>query len=131
MSVPLALYFGCVDRQGHYLHHPDGRSDTDPRRLHPGFPWRIGLLDSGLLRNGRVSDDPDGRVWWTCARGAPLWFAFHWWDRSLDRRPASNSGLYVDGFDADNREAAFAFGCQAWPAVIARQAHPLVLQPAR
>lgn len=58
-----------------------------------------------------------------------LWHAFIWWDRSDDQRGASNSGFYVRGFPYEEREPAFDFACAAWPKVVARQRHPLVLQP--
>ena len=122
----LALYFG-YGSGGHFLRGL--RNDSlDPQDDCPGFPWTIGLLDTGLLKNGKVPDEPDGRVFWTCGKGDPLWFAFYWWDRSGDPRPACNSGFYVNGFALDERHAAFDFACAAWPAVVARQRHPLVLQ---
>jgi hypothetical protein len=66
-------------------------------------------------------------VHWTCG-GDPLWFAFVWWDRSGDSRPGSNSGFYVRGFAPPEARQAFEFACRAWPAVVARQEHALVLQ---
>lgn len=128
----LALYFGYSRAPGgHWLRGlPGPHSDSlDPQRDIPGFPWGPGLMDGGLLVNGKVQDLPDGRVWWTCGGVRVLWHAFCWWDRSGDSRPASNSGFYVRGFEIDDREAAFAYACAAWDAVVARQAHPLVLQP--
>lgn len=125
----LALYFGYGDG-GHFLRGlPGGRSTIDPQHDIPGFPWTAPLLDTGLLKNGRVDDAPDGRVWWTCGGVRVLWQAFYWWDRSGDSRPASNSGFYVRGFELADRADAFAFACATWPAVVARQQHPLVLQP--
>lgn len=132
----LALYFGYGPGghsfpHGHWLRGlPGPRSEAiDPQHDVPGFPWRPELLDTGLLNNGRVADQPDGRVWWTCGGVRVLWHAFYWWDRSGDSRPASNSGFYVRGFPIELREEAFAFALEAWPAVVARQQHPLRLEP--
>ena len=82
MATPLALYFGCIREPGHYLH------DKQSRWVQPDAvecPWDLGLMDGGLLNNRRVSAAPDGRVHWVCG-GRPLWHAFVWWDRSVDRR---------------------------------------------
>jgi hypothetical protein len=128
-SDRLALYFG-YGAGGHFLRGP--RLDSlDPEHDYPGFPWTAALLDTGLLKNGKVPDEPDGRVWWTCGGTPDLWHAFYWWDRSGDKRAACNSGFYVRGFAFEEREAAFAYACECWPKIVARQIHPLVLQPRR
>lgn len=120
----LALYFG-YGSGGHFLRGGQ-RNTIDPQKDVPGFPWSIDLLDTGLLQNRKVPDDPDGRVHWT-GGGRSFWFAFFWWDRSGDKRGASNSGFYVQGFRHTESRAAFAYACQQWPDVVARQLHPLVL----
>jgi hypothetical protein len=135
MIAKCALYFGCWDRPGHYLHDADGRTVWDrPSWCH----WNVGLMDGGLLANGRHPDIPDGRVWWTCGGREDLVYAFFWWDRSVDTRGACNSGFYVRGFSPEiitpetakeNAALAFAFACDAFPQVVARQRFPLVLQP--
>jgi len=86
-------------------------------------------MDSGLLENGKHEDVYDGRVFWTCGRTNDCWFAFFWWDNSVDSRKGSNSGFYVRGFPFEEREAAFEFACAAYPGVISRQKQPLSLQP--
>lgn len=130
-----ALYFGCWDCAGHYLHDADGRAIWDrPSWCH----WGLGLMDGGLLKNGQHADIVDGRVWWTCGGRNDLIYAFVWWDRSVDRRGACNSGFYVRGFAPEvltpetanaNAKPAFAYACEQYPDVVARQRHPLVLQP--
>lgn len=122
-----ALYFGCLDG-GHFLHSdgPEHRT-LEPKETYPGFPWEIQHLDVGLLKNGRIPDSPNGEVHWTCGGKANLWFAFYWWDRSGDKRPGSNSGLYVRGFDHGEHADAFLYACAKWAAVIRRQQHPLRL----
>jgi hypothetical protein len=123
----LALYFGCLHDVGHYLHVCGKGKTLDPQRDLPSIPWSIGLMDGGLLRNGKRADVYDGKVYWTCG-GLAFWYAFFWWDRSIDSRGASNSGFYVRGFGWPEAQEAFDFACQQYPQVVARQKHPLVLQ---
>jgi hypothetical protein len=130
-----ALYFGCWDRSGHYLHDQAGRTMWDC----PAWCcWDLGLMDGGLLKNGRHPDIPDGRVWWTCGGRDDLAYAFFWWDRSVDGRGACNSGFYVRGFQPqpitpdtarENAKLAFSYACELYPQVVNRQRFPLVLQP--
>ena len=127
MTVPRALYFGCMDHAGHYLHDQRGCVIWDRP---DGCPWDMPLMDGGLLRNGGRKDVVDGRVFWTC--GGPsindIWLAFYWWDRSVDKRGACNSGFYVHGFKHTEPDAAFAFACHQFPKVVERQQFPLVIQ---
>lgn len=130
-----ALYFGCrgANEPGHYLQQ--GRKTIwDPPA---DCPWTLGLMDGGLLKNGRQPDVSDGKVWWTCGGRLNFWYAFIWWDNSGDKRGASNSGFYVAGFGPElltpetareNAKLAFAYACEAYPQVIGRQHQPLVLQ---
>lgn len=137
MTDKLALYFGCANERGHWLQSPGLGKTFDPTRAIPGFPWSIGSLDGGLLKNAKIPDVVDGRVIWTCGGRPDLWFAFVWWDRSGNSRPGSNSGFYVRGFGPDVAERAsislvardaFAFAKATYPKIVARQAFPLVLQ---
>lgn len=126
--MPRAFYFGCWDGPGHYLHDADGRHIWGKDRP-KGFPWTDGLMDAGLLRNGGIADKPTGRVHWTCGgHGADIWFAFFWWDRSVDRRGACNSGFYVQVFSIWDKQKAFEFACETFPTIVSRQQFPLVLQ---
>ncbi len=102
------------------------RRTVDPSEV-SGFHWGYELLDSGLLKNRKVPDMPNGVVHWV-AGGSPLWIGFFWWDRSGDKRGASNSGFYVQGFAHTDLQAALDYACAEWPHVMARQAFPLVLQ---
>lgn len=123
----LALYFGCWDRVGHYLHKPGGSTLWSPQREVPGFPWTEAHIDAGLLKNGKHADRYDGKVFWTCG-GRSFWYAFFWWDNSVDSRGASNSGFYVRGFGWPDAQAAFDYACGEFPGVVSRQKHPLILQ---
>lgn len=84
-------------------------------------------MDGGLLKNGKRRDVYDGKVFWTCG-GLEFWYAFFWWDNSVDRRGASNSGFYVRGFGWPEATAAFEYACEQFPQVVGRQRQPLVLQ---
>jgi len=119
----MALYFGCWDRAGHFLVNVHGRYEK-PADL----PWEEHIMDATLLRNGKVSDVPDGRVFWTVGGAKAFWYAFYWWDRSVDTRGACNSGIYVRGFGWPETQPAFEYGCAQFPHVIERQKYPLVLQ---
>lgn len=129
----IALYFGCGARAGHHLRGSDLMMTDAPS----GLPWNSGHMDGGLLTNGRIPDKADGRVFWTCGGRPELWFAFYWWDNSVDGRGGSNSGFYVRGFEpvvvtpSSVRFAApdaFKYACGAFPQIVARQKFPLALQ---
>lgn len=122
-----ALYFGCWDGPGHFLHRKGGATIWGAKRDIPDFPWSDALLDGGLLKNGKHADFCDGKVFWTCG-GLAFWYAFFWWDRSGDRRGASCSGFYVRGFGWPETQLAFDYACAEFPHIVARQLHPLVLQ---
>lgn len=74
---------------------------------------------------GSIPDRPTGKVYWTIANG--YWLAFVWWDRSVDDRPGSNSGFYVQGFDGAQKQEAFAFALKQFPHVADRQKYPLII----
>ena len=120
----LALYFGCWERSGHYLHDIYG-SHLEPSSV--DLPWDYTLLDTGLLENRKVPDSPDGRVHWTCGGNKAFWYAFVWWDRSIDTRGACNSGFYVRGFGWPEATAAFDYACAQFPSVVERQEYKLIL----
>lgn len=111
MVEKLAIYFGFVPNYGHGLRvQGDMYSYVRDEKLKAlGFPWNQNWIDTSLLKNSKVPDQPDGRVFWTGGGKPNFWFAFYWWDRSGDKRGASNSGFYVRGFEGKREEAAPAF----------------------
>lgn len=119
-----AYYFGCVGAKGHCLYDEQYRS-VDERAVK--IPWRIDLMDTTLLKNGKHPDVIDGKVFWTCTK--ENWFAFFWWDRSGDSRPNSNSGFYIQGFKFEQKVEAFEAASKRFHLIIERQPFPLVLQP--
>lgn len=87
--------------------------------------WRVS--DQDLIAQAlATADAPDGHVHWV-AGGTPLWLGFFWWDRSGDKRGASNSGFYVQGFSHHELQAALDYACEQWPGVVKRQVYPLTL----
>lgn len=121
-----ALYFGCFNNVGHFLHYEGGRLVRHGD--FPDLPWNNALMDTGLLRNGKHADVIDGNVFWTCGGAKAFWYAFYWWDRSIDSRHNSNSGFYVRGFGWPKAHDAFAYACEKFPHVTARQKVRLELQ---
>ena len=124
----MALYFGCWNSAGHYLHDVKGHTLWHEDNRPTDLPWDECLMDATLLKNRKVPDLPTGKVYWACG-GLALWYAFYWWDRSIDTRPGCNSGFYVRGFGWPEESAAFAYACEQFPFVVRRQKHALVLQP--
>lgn len=136
MADKQALYFG-YGPGGHFLRGKDGWRELGPVGDYaPGFPWESAAwLDTSILKNMKIPDRPDGRVYVTGGGREYFWFAFVWWDRSGDERPGSNSGFYVRGFGVPVRETyyaiakvAFDYACGEWPDVVARQRFPLVIE---
>lgn len=121
-----ALYFGCWRDSGHFLHDTSGLHVYSERVK--DLPWDECLMDTGLLKNGKIPDVPSGKVYWTCGGRDAFWYAFYWWDRSVDKRGACNSGFYVRGFDYPDAQSAFDYACLQFPNVVERQKYPLVLQ---
>jgi len=124
---PLALYHGCWNGPGHYLHDTTGKTLWDKDRHELKLSWDFSLMDGGLLDNGSRPDVYDGKVYHTCS-GLVFWHAFYWWDRSGDHRRASNSGFYVRGFSNLETSTAFDFACESFPHIVKRQKQPLILQ---
>lgn len=119
-------YFGCLDQAGHFLRGTSSKINYYENDL----PWK--QIDGGLLASMDEPDEATGRVRAVLGkRGERWWWAFVWWDRSVDRRGGSNSGLYVSGFGPDDRDAAFAHACEKWPAVVGRQLYPLKIAEPR
>ena len=108
------LYFGAIDRPGHYLH--EGRkviwSDNN-------IPWREGELDGKLCVGVRDTsygwtadrkDQVEGRAKLTHKDG---WTALAFWDRSVDHRYNSNSTFVIEG--THNAADAIALARDAYP----------------
>jgi len=125
-----AYYFGCILSPGHFLWDKELRKVRYTDLL--SIPWKENEMDTALLKGLSVKDVCDGKVF-SVAHGsildAPFWFAFVWWDRSVDHRGNSNSGFYVYGFMHNEKKKAFNFARKQFPSVVDRQLIPLELQP--
>lgn len=112
-------YFGCVDRAGHYLFTP--RGEVDYARIR-STPWPGGV--DGVLcpaAHPWRDNQPEGVAKLHHKDG---WTALAFWDRSVDRRPNSNSVFLVDAtltFEQMVVEATANF-----PKVFARFGFPIV-----
>lgn len=84
------LYFGCGHGSGHYLFDVRGRSPGGAREFD-----RLRALDGKLAPQPEREDQLYLAAFsrlegWGCC-------ALSWWDRSVDKRPASNSILFAPG----------------------------------
>ena len=94
-------YFGCWRDSGHYLKHPGGSSvhSADEKVR----PWK--MIDGCLPPARRDRPDRRGyaRVLKEAGQGKAAlhykdgWTAIAFWDRSVDKRGASNSAFFVRG----------------------------------
>ena len=84
------FYFGCHRETGHFLWKEDQRraSRSDERSL--SFNWTI--LDACLFPVD--AKDVQGEATITHFMG---WTVISFWDRSVDKRPMSNSSFVVKG----------------------------------
>ncbi len=122
-------YFGCWDNTGHHMHDIHGKTVYHQRELPPSFPWDINFCDSGLLTNGKKPDIYNGKVYWVSGGRETFWYAFVWWDNSVDRRPGSNSGIYVPFQSLGKQDDMLLVAKKSFPHVIQRQRQPLILRP--
>lgn len=118
-----AYYFGCWGQTGHYLYEPSGR--TTWNRITPNIHG--GSLDGGFcgdpaLARYRYGEtvptwshegaQPEGRARITHLDG---WTILAFWDRSLDRRDASNSAFLLQG--THDFQAMVAMASARFPSV--------------
>lgn len=78
------LYFGCRHEAGHYVFRENGRTDY----------W----LEDGIGRfDGKLAPQPEAELYVAALSRLGGWglSALSWWDRSVDRRPGSNSILFA------------------------------------
>jgi hypothetical protein len=115
---PTVLYFGCIDRPGHYLWHLlHGRLSWREFRL---TPWGD-HIDGGVFGDSKSKHEA-GRVHVQKKDG---WTAVAWADYSVDRRPGSHSTFLVH---ADvTAEELIAMAREQWPQVFNRGRFPELL----
>ena len=120
--VRLLYYFGCIREAGHYLwtdernsHYPDTIS-----RQTPGLnPALLKAIDGVFAPHCLTEYQPEGLYQESIVPPVRI---VAWWDRSVDKRPGSNSALIGYGFYTaeDMVEAAI----QQFPSVMNRQPRP-------
>lgn len=88
--MPEMLFFGAVKQPGHFLHRANGQRAG--RSIERSLPFRAGILDGGLLPES--GEQPEGAAGHCELNG---WTIVSFWDRSVDKRPGSNSAfLFAD-----------------------------------
>jgi len=115
------FYFGCVGESGHHLF-------TDRLRsvYNEGPPWDplgIGAADGVLAPhvvgcNKRHCRCPNGDEGVAEIHHKDGWTAMAFWDRSVDRRGASNSNFFAEG--THDFAAMLAIAKEKFPAIIGR-----------
>jgi hypothetical protein len=85
------FYFGCYGRSGHYLHVPS-------------MEHAYGLMAHKYLEYLDGDLAPEGgqvqfkaQLWRLTGYTPTPYSALSWWDRSVDKRPGSNSILFAPG----------------------------------
>jgi hypothetical protein len=103
-------YYGCIDRVGHNLFAPDGKTFGCNRRPE-GCPFSGSRLDGSYAM--RTKEQPQGVALWHHIQG---WSIISFWDRSVDPRGGSSSTFVAEGlytFDEMVEKAKLAFP-QVW-----------------
>lgn len=117
----LVLYFGCIDRAGHYLFHPV-RGDLSWQETKDGTPWSDNI-DGGLFGDSRRKWEAG--IVHTCKKAG--WTGIAWADYSIDTRPGSHSTFVVA---ADiTTEQLLQLSRQQWPHVFSRHKFPALTIP--
>ena len=96
------LYFGCIERAGHYLWSREGTGRPCTDRRDRELAQRLGGLDGALCWNSKSKrgqysherDETEGLAFLTHREG---WTALAFWDRSVDHRGACNSAFLAEG----------------------------------
>jgi hypothetical protein len=111
-AMTRVLYFGCIDRPGHFL--IEGRKSVHPRQR--DIPWTEEQLDMTLcpgvveVSYGHKADKQvEGHAKLHHRDG---WTALAFWDRSVDGRMNCNSVFVIEGehvFDDAKRIAMAAY----------------------
>lgn len=112
-------YLGCWGRSGHYLFMP-GRRDFRSNDWHR----RMELLDGGLAPlpkdvGGAYEPEFKAKAWRLNGYTPVEYSALSWWDRSVDRRHASNSIMFVPGHTV-SAETMLLLASQYFPEVMGR-----------
>jgi hypothetical protein len=111
----LLLYFGCVREAGHHLWANESRS-MRPEQIAAQYD-----INPNLLRNLDATFPP-GHAQHECIYNTCVIHPIRiiaWWDRSLDKRPGSNSALIGIGYNS--ADDMFIDAETQFPSVMKRQ----------
>lgn len=110
-------YFGCRDQAGHYLFDQSGQENYGYGPERP-----LGQFD------GCLAPQPERDLYVAAVSrlGGVGYTALAWWDRSVDKRPASNSIIFAPGLDGDPAEL-LAEAERRFPWVFSRLPQPVTL----
>lgn len=114
-------YFGCGNESGHYLFDPH-RGRFWPQ--HGTIDKRLGNMD-GILPPFPEPGKLDYRASFNRLGGLG-YSALSWWDRTVDKRSASNSTLFAPSLTI-TAEEMLAEGPRWFPWVFKRLPQPLIL----
>ena len=112
MAKPPIYYFGCIGDSGHYLWRNDYNRGLD----FDVTPWGTDI-DTGLCPPG---NQPQGLA---ALHHKDGWTALAFWDRSVDKRPGSNSVFLANR--VVDFDGMMALARANFPAVIARLPFPI------
>lgn len=124
------FYFGCIDGPGHFFHGQGGTTKVRALEDHLTALFDgLDSLDGKLCWNSPRRDhhrydrrgETEGQAFVTHRGG---WTALAFWDRSVDRRGASNSAFFVQGTLTFAQIVRVAR--HRWPKIWARFAFPVV-----
>jgi hypothetical protein len=117
------FYFGCGDRAGHYLLRQNGNQAF---RYGDDLYKRLGHFDGCLAPN------PESELYVAAMNrlGGLNYSALSWWDRSVDKRPASNSIIFAPGLTI-SPDDMLTEGQQRFPWVFSRLPKPVTLAVTR
>lgn len=107
-----AYYFGCYKDPGHYLFDVSMRRVYKPK-LPDDFPVNPDILDAGLLPP--KLPQVEGQIFLNHING---WTILSFWDRSIDKRPSSNSAFVIRGIH--KADEAFRLADESFHDVVAR-----------
>jgi len=113
----ILLYFGCYDSVGHFLYEPNGWRISARKLLSEMPNFNVGLLEGmdGVF-------PPPQHIDGYSETDVNPFKIVAWWDRSLDKRPGSNSNLI--GFGYNSAEEMIDDAYKLFPKVMARQNRP-------
>lgn len=116
----ILYYFGCIRDKGHYLWDSDSSqyyADQMAAKV-PGLNARVLKCMDGTFPPGGINED-EGFYQESIVPPVRI---IAWWDRSVDKRHASNSAFI--GYGYESAEAILDDAMIKFPSVMKRQPRP-------